>query len=109
MVQLRSQDIWEDAKKRGIIEKIEEQVVFTFTHEEFEKCRFRMKDQNLRMVECTVHRSKFTHGYRLHPPHLWDIKEGKLYKKSEGKWVRWIPNFSNNLDLISEAKNSDSD
>ena len=63
-----------------------------------------MTNQNLRLVECTVHIRKFSHGFRLHPPHLWNLIEGILYKKIDGKFVKWVPNFSTNIKRLEESK-----
>jgi len=101
---IRPSDVWEDAKKNNLIERVEERIVFSLTQKEAENCRFKMINQNTRLVECTVHRSEFSHGYRMFPIHLWDLKEGLLYKKIGSKWIRWLPNFANNVKLIKEAQ-----
>ena len=104
-ININPSDIWGDAKKRGSIRTYNEENVFNFSQEEFEKCRFKISNQNLRMAECTVHTKRFAHGFRLHPPHLWDIRDGVLYQKLKGKFVKWVPNFSTNLTRLDQAKN----
>lgn len=103
-IKINPSDIWNDAKKRGSIRTYTEEVVFNFSQEEFKKCRFKMTNQNYRMVECTTHVKRFSHGFRLHPPHLWDLRKGILYKKVKGKFIKWVPNFSTNLTRLDRAK-----
>lgn len=104
-IKINPSEIWDDANRRKAIRTYTEEPVFDFTQEEFNKCRFEMVNQNLRMVECTIHSGRFSHGYRIHPPHLWDIRKGILYKKVKRKFVKWVPNFSTNLTRLDQAKN----
>jgi hypothetical protein len=57
------------------------------------------------MAECVVHRSNFSHGIKLFPPHLYDLKDGIVYARDieKGEWVRWFPNFvENRKGLVKE-------
>lgn len=98
------EDIWETAKKNKTIEHYDEKTVFDFTQKEADRCRFEIVNQNYRLAECTVHKKEFSHGYRLHPPHLWNIIEGKLYKRAEGKWERFVPNHRINLKNMEVSR-----
>jgi hypothetical protein len=84
--------------------KIEEELVFHLTKDEFKKCRFKIINQSLRLAECIVHRDRFSHGFRLHPPHLWDIRDGIIYKKVNNKFVKFMPDFEKNIKLVEESK-----
>lgn len=96
---------WDYAKRNKLIENSTETTVFNLTQKEFEKCRFSLPDKNTRMIECQVHTKNFTHGYRLFPPHLWDLREGVIYKRNDkGEFEKWSPNFKNNVKLIEESK-----
>lgn len=89
--------LWEKAEKNKEVEKITEQEVFHLSQGEAEKCRFEITDQTNRMAECVIHSGNFSHGLRLHPPHLYDIKEGRVYFLENGKWKRWIAKIKDNL------------
>lgn len=59
---------------------------------DFENCRFKLLDKNFRLYECVYHKEKLniSHGIRLHPPHLWRIKEdGRVFKIEDGKEIEW--------------------
>lgn len=105
MTDVKIDTIWDSAKRRGAIKTYPEELVFDLSQKEFEKCRFKMINQNYRMVECTVHSNKFSHGFRLHPPHLFDLRDGIMYKKVKGKFVKFVPDFKKNLKNLEESKN----
>ncbi len=95
-----NQELWKGAERDKTIERTEEVSLFKLTREEFEKCRFSLPDKNTREVECQVHTKGFSHGYRLHPPHLWDLREQIIYRKNnKGEFERWYPEFKSNLRL----------
>lgn len=81
---------------KKLYETREEQDPFRMPIEEFEKLRFRMSNMTLRLVECYNHPQGLVFGFRLHPPHLWDIREGVLYKKVNKQWVKFIPDYNEN-------------
>lgn len=95
---------WEQAKKAGKVKYVPDKSVFDFSKKEAKRCRFVMVNQNLRLVECTVHRGKFSHGYRLHPPHLYDLRKGIIYHREDtkSKWKPWYPKFKPNLSLTNK-------
>lgn len=96
---------WDWAKRNKAIEQSQEAPVFQLTQEEFEKCSFSLPDKNTRIIECQVHTKGFSHGYRLFPPNLWDLRGGIIYKRNEnGKFEKWYPNFKNNIKLVEEGK-----
>jgi len=47
-----------------------------------------------------VHTNKFSHGFRLHPPHMWDIRDGIIYKRVGKKFVKFVPSFNKKLDKL---------
>lgn len=94
-------NFWEHAKQHNKVENYEEREVFKLTQEEADKCRYVMGNKNLRMAECIVHREGFSHGIRLHPPHLYNLKDGIVYYKKDGKWVRWQPKIIENLSRLT--------
>ena len=102
---MKSDYFWEVAKKKKKVRKLTDEKVFGFTKKEAEKCRFKMVNQNLRLVECTVHRGAFSHGYRLHPPHLFDLRDGIIFHRQDtkSKWKRWYPNLNENLRRLKES------
>lgn len=74
------------------VENYNEEDVLTLGNIDFEACRFEITNMTQRLCTCTVHQKEgFAHGFRLHPPHLWNIVDGKLFKKIDGKWVRFLP------------------
>lgn len=90
--------IWRDLVKSGKkIKRNDEVIKFKLSDKEVEKCRYEVIDKNLRLAECTVHRGECSHGVKLWPIHLWEIKEGLVYQKVNGEWILWKPNFKNNL------------
>ncbi|MEM4270799.1 MAG: hypothetical protein QXO70_01745 [Candidatus Pacearchaeota archaeon] len=68
------------------------------TKEEAKKCRFVCIDQSLRLFSCKTHDGR--HGLRLHPPHLYEIKDGVIYKKLDNKLKVWY------ADLYAKKKDS---
>lgn len=59
---------------------------------DFENCRFKLIDKNFRLYECVYHKEKLniSHGIRLHPIHLWRVKEGgQVFKIQDGKEIEW--------------------
>ena len=101
-VKVEPNEFWDDVKRRKTIKYVKEKTVLHLTEKEFSKCRFRITNQNWRMVECTVHTDQFSHGFRLFPPHLWDLKDGIIYKKVRGKFIVWKPKFSRNVKLLEK-------
>lgn len=95
---------WDNFKKEKAVKTFTEEEVFGLSKEEFKKCRFEMINQNYRMVECKVHLDKASHGFRLHPPHLFDLRDGIIYKKVKGKFVRFFPNYKQNIKNLEESK-----
>lgn len=93
-----AKQVWDAAAKNDAIEKIEEQEVFHLSQAEANKCRYEMVNNTERMAECIVHTKGFTHGVRLHPPHLWDLRDGIVYQKVNGEWVRWSPVVKENKE-----------
>lgn len=93
-----AKQVWDAAAKNDAIERIEEQEVFHLSQKEANKCRFEMVDNTQRIAECTVHTQNFTHGVRLHPPHLWRLEDGIVYHRysMQGEWVRWSPVIKEN-------------
>jgi hypothetical protein len=94
----KKDNLWEELKKVGRVKNITEEEVFHLTKEEFEKCRFKIVNQNYRLAECVVHTNKFSHGFRLHPPHMWDIRDGIIYKRVGKKFVKFVPSFKENVN-----------
>lgn len=86
---------WAIASKSGAVKTFEENEVFRLSKEEAKKCRFKITNQAWRLAECTVHTGNFSHGIRLFPPHLWDLRNGKVYHREneKAKWKRWLPNY----------------
>lgn len=57
------------------------------TKKEAKKCRFKIVDQNWRLVECKVHKN---HGFRIHPLHNYYLdNKGQLYVKIDNKLKVW--------------------
>lgn len=82
------------------VKEIQETDVFSLGNIDYGECRFEIINMSMRLCECVVHKAKgFSHGFRLHPPHLWDIREGgKLFKKLDGVWVRFLPEPADRLE-----------
>lgn len=97
---VESKAMWDAAKRGNGIEYADEQIIFSLSDKEAEKCRFEITNMNQRLAECIVHRGDFSHGVRLHPPHLYDLKNGKIFFKHEGKWVRWVANIAKNKERL---------
>ncbi len=97
---------WAVAEKMGNIQTNKEEVVFRLTEVEAKKCRYEITDQSTRMAECTVHRDNFSHGIKLHPPHLYKIEDGIVFARDvkKGEWVRWFPNFVENRKRLIDTK-----
>lgn len=97
-----AKDFWSGAKKSKDIEykESEEQVFGSVTQEQFEDLRFRISNQSLRLAECINHPDGLSFGFRLHPPHLWKIENGKLFKRIKDEWVRFIPNLEDNISRL---------
>jgi len=76
----------------------EEKDVFKMPIEEWEQLRFRITNQTMRLAECYNHPKGIAFGFRLHPPHLWNIIDGVLFKKVKGKWVKFVPDVEDNLE-----------
>lgn len=90
------QGAWTKAERQNKIEKFEEEVVFNLTPKEAEKCRYTIINPDTRMAECLVHTKSFTHGIKLHPPHLYKLEDGIVFYKSNDSWVRWFPDYAAN-------------
>lgn len=90
--------LWDQAERNKTIEYVPEKEVFHLSPKEAKKCRYEIINQTERMAECTVHKSNFSHGVRLHPPHLWDLREGKVFMKKGGGWVEWSATVQENKD-----------
>jgi len=74
-------------RKKSNVQEFEWKQVLNLTKEEAKKCRFKIIDQNWRLVECKVHKN---HGFRIHPIHLWYLDEkGQLYRRIDNKLVVW--------------------
>lgn len=103
-----SEKFWDSLRdpvtRKSIVETYEEDPndVFRMPTEEWEKLRFRISNKTLRLVECYNHPKGVVFGFRLHPPHLWNLREGVLYKKVGGKWVRFQPRFEENLERFND-------
>lgn len=97
-----NKEAWESYKKSKDITyaEQEEQLFGEVTQEQFEKLRFKISNQSLRLAACINHPQGVQFGFRLHPPHLWKIEEGKLFKKINGEWKRFIPNIADNLSRL---------
>ena len=91
-------DLWKGKK----IKRYTEKVVFSLSEQEVDKCRYEIVDQTRRMAECKIHRDNFSHGVRLHPPHLYNIIDGIVFFKDDGKWVKWKPNFKARVKDIED-------
>ncbi len=87
------QSQWTKAEREKKIEKFEEEVVFNLTPKEAEKCRYILVNMSTRMAECTIHTKSFTHGIKMHPPHLYKIEDGIVFYKSNENWIRWYPDY----------------
>jgi hypothetical protein len=70
--------------------KNKEQPLLELSREEKKRCVFECVNQNYRLFECVVHKNeKASHGLRLHPPHLWEVKDGVPYKRVGDDLVVW--------------------
>lgn len=76
--------------------------VFKMPVEDWLNLRFRISNMTMRLVECYNHPKGVAFGFRMHPPHLWNLKDGILYKKVNGQWVRFIPTFEENLERFND-------
>lgn len=90
--------IWATAKRADAVETFPGEEVFSLTPKEAERCRFKLSDdtreKDMGMAECTVHTTKSTHGVRLFPKHLWNIRsDGRLeYKENQSSpWREFSP------------------
>lgn len=95
--------VWRDLIRSGKkIKTRTEEIKLQLTDKECEKCRYEVIDQNQRLAECTVHRGDVSHGVRLWPIHLWEIKDGVVFQKVDGKWQVWRPNYKQNLSRFEK-------
>ena len=104
MALITPKKIWDDlTNKDGSVnyERITEGDVFKMSREDWDKLRFRISNMTLRLVECYNHPQGKVFGLRLHPPHLWDLRDGVLYKKTPEGWVKYFPNFDENLERLA--------
>lgn len=83
-----------------LYETREEESPFKLPPEEWDALRFRISNKTLRLAECYNHPQGLSFGIRLHPPHLWDIREGIVYKKVKKQWVRYRPDFDDNAKRV---------
>lgn len=98
-----AREFWDAVEKAKAGEDHVEQEVFHLTQKESAKCRYEIIDQNNRLAECTVHRDTFSHGHKLFPPHLWDIRKGILYRKVNGEWTKWVPIVKENVTRFEDS------
>lgn len=97
-----NKESWDSFKKDRLVEykEVEEQEFGSVTQEQFEKLRFKISNQTLRLAACINHPQGVEFGFRLHPPHLWKLEDGKLFKKINGEWERFIPRIADNLQRL---------
>ena len=95
--------IWADAERRKEVERIQENEVFHLSPKEAKKCRYEIINQSERMAECTVHTGGFSHGVRMFPPHLYDLRNGKVYfrQSQKSEWIEWSANVSENKQRLN--------
>lgn len=97
---INNERIWLNYKRSKDIdyEEFDEGETGSLSPDLWDSLRFRIANNTERMVECTNHPQNISFGYRLHPPHLWDLRNGVLYRKDEtGKFVIWKPYLEQNL------------
>lgn len=94
----QSKAFWARQKNAKRVKSWEEDVKIRLTKEECKKCRYECVEQSTRMYECTVHKGDFSHGLRMHPPHLYDLRDGIVYYKGE----RWFPDFAANRERLKQ-------
>lgn len=92
---------WESLKRDKRVkykEITEPEAVGSFSADEWDSLRFRITNQSLRLATCTnpPHRDPIV--FRLFPPHLWDIRDGQIYRKVDGQWIRFVPDLKKNLE-----------
>lgn len=75
--------------KKDLIQegKSEWKDVVKLPKEEAKKCRFACVNPSYRLFACITHNKQ--HGLRLHPPHLWVVKDGIVYKRVDNKLKVW--------------------
>lgn len=61
--------------------------IFSLSLSEAKKCRFYCINPSLRLYSCKTHNDR--HGFRLHPPHLYEIKNGIIYRKVDNQLKVW--------------------
>lgn len=94
-------EFWQRGRKG--IQIFPEEIVFKLTQEESEKCRFRIINHSTGDAECYIHNGN--HGVRLHPKHLWDIRDGLIYFKDQsGQWQRWLSVVKENLTRFEKEE-----
>jgi len=83
--------------RNNTTEKFIGKEIFHISDTEFSKCRFKIIDHSTGDAECITHNG--THGIRLFPKHLWDIKDGIVYHRDDSKsqWITWNPSAKDNL------------
>lgn len=101
-ISLNPRELWDDAIKKNKVEKFTEQEAFALNSSEVKKCRYHLIRQNPPDAECYIHKGNFSHGVRLFPKHLWDIKDGIVYfrRDKNSAWERWKPNILDNLKRL---------
>ena len=91
---------WDSLKKSKdakYVEITEPDAIPAFSADEWEGLRFRISNHSLRLAECINPPHRDPVVFRLFPPHLWNIVDGKIMQKVDGKWVRFVPNLKENL------------
>lgn len=98
-----AKQLWASAERRKEIEYIQENQVFHLSPKEAKRCRYEIINQSTRMAECTVHTGDFSHGVRMFPPHLFDLRKGKVYfrQSQKSEWIEWSANIEENKLRIS--------
>lgn len=82
-------------------EKFTEKTVFSLTEREVDRCRYEIINMTQRMAECYIHRDNFSHGIKLHPPHLYDLRDGVVYFRQGKGWEKWRPNLKSRKESLS--------
>src|SRR3990167_9379969 len=95
-------DFWKGRK----VERFEEITIFSLSPAELDKCRYEIINQSQRMAECTVHREGGSHGIKLHPPHLYDLRDDVVYYMDKGRWIRWKPDLKARKEDIKDLTES---
>lgn len=102
-----SREAWWESVKRSkdskYVEITEPDAIPAFTAEEWDALRFRISNHSMRLAECINPPHRDPVVFRLFPPHLWNIVDGKIMQKVGGKWVRFVPKLEENLDRFSKS------